>query len=182
MNGRLGGCTGDVRIELVTRVATDMTTSPSVHLDPLARQLVLILAFLGLTFAGSVGVAPAAQAAGTSYNDSDPYATGCNSGASLIHTHYAGGGKLDMSTLGRARRTGFSGPGPTCARGVVLRIIGVVCRTTLGCLGIVRSADPSRSRHRGCCGSRSPDIGVPFVQASCPGETGCPLVEGKSRL
>lgn len=89
-----------------------MTTSPSRHLGPMARKLVLILAFLGLTFAGSVGVAPAAQAAGTSYNNTDPYATGCNSGASLIHTYYVGGGKFDMFYSGTCQTNWVQWTGP----------------------------------------------------------------------
>lgn len=55
VNGQLDGCAGDDRIELVTKAATDMTTST--YLGPLSRNLLLVLALVGLTFAGSVGVA-----------------------------------------------------------------------------------------------------------------------------
>lgn len=46
--------------------------------------------------AASVVVAPAAHASGTGYNNTDPYSTHCNVGASLIHTKYVPSGRFDM--------------------------------------------------------------------------------------
>ena len=66
------------------------------------------LAILGAT----LGFAPAAQASGTGYNNTDPYGTHCNVGASKIHTRYVGGGQLDMFFSGSCGTNWIQWTGP----------------------------------------------------------------------
>jgi hypothetical protein len=61
------------------------------------------------------GVAPPASAAtcsGTGCNNTLPYATGCNSGASLIHTYYVAGGRFDMFYSGTCQTNWIQWSGP----------------------------------------------------------------------
>lgn len=61
---------------------------------------------------GLAGLAPTAAATGTSYNNTDPYTTHCNVGASLIHTYYTGGGRFDMFYSGSCGTNWVQWTGP----------------------------------------------------------------------
>ncbi|MFE2757952.1 hypothetical protein ACFXGA_38710 [Actinosynnema sp. NPDC059335] len=75
-----------------------------------AAALALCAAVMGL---GSALAAPAAQAAGTGYNNTDPYATGCNVGASPIHYYYPpGGGRFTMFYSGNCGTNWIQWDGP----------------------------------------------------------------------
>lgn len=76
------------------------------------HRIAALATLIALTALGVISSSSAAQASGTSYNNTDPYGTGCNVGASKIHTRYVGGGQLDMFYSGSCGTNWIQWTGP----------------------------------------------------------------------
>lgn len=79
----------------------------------LRRTTAILTVAVLATILGLVAPTPAVAAA--SHFNTDPYATGCNNNAWIIHTRYVGGGRLDTFYSGSCQTNWVQWSGPrTC--------------------------------------------------------------------
>ncbi|WP_216914134.1 hypothetical protein [Nocardia noduli] len=81
------------------------------HTTRRPKSRLLGLAVTAVAAISIAGLAPAAEAS-PAHNNTDPYSTGCNSGASLIHTYYTSGGRFDMFYSGTCQTNWIQWTGP----------------------------------------------------------------------
>jgi len=82
------------------------------HKRRLTGTLAAVAIIAATTLFGVAAPASAATCSGTGCNNTDPYTTGCNSGASLIHTYYTAGGRFDMFYSGTCSTNWIQWTGP----------------------------------------------------------------------